>query len=143
METDKTYESVGYLIVRTVTAGGALPVEAANVSIIGADTQNKNIRITLLTDNRGQTPKTELPTPAASLSRLPGETAPYATYHIVAEKNGFYVAQALGVPIFENITAIQTLVLIPTSFLGDASIYPNVLDMVEETEPFQERGEVE
>ena len=141
METDKTYHTLGSLIVRAVTAGGALPVEDANVSIIGADAENKNVRITLKTDNSGQTMKTDLPTPAAALSRTPGKIAPYATYHIVVEKPGYYVGQALGVPVFENVTAIQTLVLIPTGHLGDASAYPNVLDMVRETEPFQPKGE--
>ena len=141
METATSYQTLGSLIVRAVTAGGALPVEDANVSIIGADAENKNTRITLKTDNRGQTPKTVLPTPPAALSRTPGAIAPYATYHIVVEKPGFYVGQALGVPIFENVTAIQTLVLIPTAHSGDTSLYPNVLDMVGETEPFQPKGE--
>ena len=44
MATTDVYDSIGRLIVRTVTAGGALPLEGVQVTVLGGDPQNQNIQ---------------------------------------------------------------------------------------------------
>lgn len=137
MANTDVYDSTGQLIVRTLTAGGALPVEGVNVTIFGADPQNQNLYFHLITDQSGNTEKINLPTPAASLSQTPGKITPYATYNLIAEKDGFYVHEALKLPVFSQITSVQTVEMIPRGYRGGDEDIPRVLRMIEETEPFQ------
>ena len=130
------YDGTGRLQVRAVTAGGALPVEGALVTVAGADPQNKDIRVTLLTDNVGKTEEISLPAPAAALSLSPGTRKPYAAYNITVERADFYVHQALNVPVFDRVVSIQTSELIPRSYTGEASEAPRMIDTVDESNPY-------
>ena len=134
------YDSIGYLIVRTVTAGGALPLADVNVTIIGADSQNQDVHVQLLTDQSGNTKKIPLKSPEASLSQSPGRVAPYATYHFIAEKEDYFIHEALKVPVFAGITAVQTLEMIPKGYRNGYSNIPKIVRPIEETEPFQGEG---
>lgn len=141
MDTSATYSGTGGLVVRTVTGGGALPVSDATVTVLGSDRQNRGVERTVMTNQSGQTPKLSLPAPDANNSRSPGLASPYATYDILATKEGYFVHQALRVPIFAEITAIQTLEMIPRSFGGSPQDAPRGVDSVTEREPFGMREE--
>ena len=136
MASTDPYNGEGKLIVRALTAGGALPVEGANVTGFGADTQNKEIYYQFFTDSSGQTEAFILPTPAKSLSQSPGKASPYATYNIVVEREGFFSIQALLVPVFSEITSIQTVDMIPKGYANTGD-YPRNIDQIRQTEPFQ------
>jgi len=140
MATTDVYDSIGRLIVRTVTAGGALPLEGVQVTVLGGDPQNQNISLGLLTDQSGNTEAIDLPAPSAALSRSPGNLAPFATYHLIAEKEGYYLHEALQLPVFSGITSVQTLEMIPKGYRNGEETVPKVVRMIEETEPFAPRN---
>ena len=118
MDTQNSH--YGRLLVSVTTALGALPVEGAQVLIYanqegGAD---RNVLYSLRTDCSGQTPRVLLPTVAEGLSEVPNQPTPYSTYSVVVRKDGYYNAEENEVPIFEGITSIQPMDLIPLSEYG-------------------------
>ena len=113
-------EGVGFLIVRATTARGAIPVEGARVNVRNAlpeDTAERgDVVASELTGRDGATSPLPLSAPPKSNSQSPdAPSPPYAVYFIEVKKNGYYDATFLGVPIFDGITAIQTVHLIPVS----------------------------
>ena len=111
--------SNGFLIVKASTASGAIPVEGATVIVQGKDENNSDIFISLLTNRDGLTDKVILRAPSSALSQSPFPIArPYSTYNIEVYKDGFYPQHYNGIPIFENVTAVQNARLIPISDNG-------------------------
>ena len=128
MPQTQPYTEEGALIVRAVTAGGALPVEGASVTVYGADAATKDVRFQSLTDLSGQSAKLTLPAPSASLSRVPGNATPYASYDITVQKDGYYLHKSFGVPVFADVVSVQTVELIPQSYSGGEFSTPNTFD---------------
>ena len=128
MPQTQPYTEYGSLVVRAVTAGGALPVEGANVTVSGAEQANRDVRFNSLTNQSGQSERLTLPAPSAALSRTPGNVAPYATYDITVQKDGYYLHKSFGVPVFADIVSVQTVELIPQSYSGGADGAPNTFD---------------
>lgn len=115
------YSATGTLVVTASTAGGALPVEGAFVTIRGASPENSGVLATVSTDRSGRTPRIMLPTPPAADSEKPGMERPYATYNIEVEKDGFFHQSFTNVPLFAGTTSIQPVNLYPlTEYAGDA-----------------------
>lgn len=110
-------ESIGFLQVAVKTADGALPVPGASVSIYeylsGEQGQNGGLLFSLVTDENGNTPKIALKAKSKELSVSPGNDAPFTVYNISVSKDGFYDADYVNVPIFEGVTSIQPVYLIP------------------------------
>lgn len=137
MATTDQYSGTGKLILRAVTAGGALPLADVHITLSGADRQNRDILFQTTTNESGNTEVFTLPTPSASLSRVPGNLAPYATYDLVLEKEGYFYQERKGVPVFEGVTSLQTVEMIPEGYRQDKELVPNILQMTKETEPFE------
>lgn len=115
-------EDVGFLTVRTYTAGGALPVEGSIVLIKGADEERADLRISLLTDRSGLTDKASLPAPSRTASLSPGGgEGSYASYDIEVTRDGFYPKIIKSVPIFSGVSATLPVNMIPTSIYGEDS----------------------
>lgn len=117
-------QGMGYLIVRTSTAGGAIPLEGATVTVRnvgepGADSIAGSVKHVLTTDRDGNTQRLPLPAPLRDVSYTPGGI-PYAFYDIDVAVPGFYPQQFVRVPIYDTITSIQNAYLIP---LPEGSIY--------------------
>lgn len=108
--------SYGSLRIRTYTAGGALPVAGALVSIRGAEEQNRFVVHTLLTDRDGLTENVALPAPEVnySLAPSPAET-PYSVYDVEISADGFYTKRINGMSVFAGIDSIQLVNMIPSS----------------------------
>lgn len=117
-------EGTGYLIVRVSTARGAIPLENATVRVRIAASPDDAIRAeggvgegalvaTLHTDRDGLTPRLALPAPARYLSETPGNVRPYGLYDIDASLNGYMTNYFQNVPIFDTVTSLQTVELIP------------------------------
>lgn len=109
-ETDLTGK--GSLVVQVTLAKGAIPVEGANVTV--TETKSSSPIATLVTDKSGQTKPLFLPAPSAEFSQTPnGSIRPYSIYNIKIEFPGYYVEEAINVPIFDKINSIQPVSLVP------------------------------
>ena len=130
-----SYSSSGSLIVSVYSAGGAIPIPDALVTVRGSDKNSSGIISVLYSDESGNTPKITLPTPPAAESESPGYVKPYATYNIDVDKDGFYPRQFLNVPIFSGITSIQPVNLIPITEYGGESSPPTDSSISESQNP--------
>ena len=125
-QTSKEYTSAGTLIVSVFTAGGAVPIEGATVTVSGGENNGGVLRV-LTTDQSGNTPKITLPAPPAYTSESPGYTAPFAKYNVEIQKENFYPRNFINVPVFSDTTSIQPANLIPkTEYEGEALVPENM-----------------
>lgn len=127
--------SVGYLIVETSTALGALPIQGAVVNV-NSTNGNSPVNIAVETDNSGRTERLALPTRAGYLSLTPENKTPYSTYTIQVYANGYYPYEVSDVPIFAGVTSLQSARLIPLSAYDSNAVYPRENTTVRNTEPF-------
>lgn len=108
-------ESVGYLVVRVTTARGAIPLENATVSVRGSTEQNSGIIYSLETDISGLTPRLPLPAPPKANSLSPDQETPYSLWNIDVFCKGFITKRYANVPIYAEITSVQSAELVPLS----------------------------
>ena len=107
-------QGIGYLKIRATSAGGALPVEGAVVTVSNyRDGGDGELIASLRTNEGGLTPKVALSAPPASDSMMPGATRPYALYNVNVTKDGFYPVESIAVPIFDRIVAVQPIDMVP------------------------------
>lgn len=104
---------IGYLRVRVTAAD--LPVSGAAVRIAeypenGSDGETL---YSMTTDSDGLTEKVALFAPSSDESQTPGYVQPYAVYNIFVDYSGYYPVEGVGVPIFDRVTAIQPVKLVP------------------------------
>ena len=113
-------DGTGYLKIRAASANGAFPVSGALVFITD---ENGRTAASLRTDISGLTETVALSAPSATLSQSPSDSKalPFAVYSVQISKDGFYPVEDLTVPVFDSITAIQSVNLIP---LSEFSPYP-------------------
>ncbi|MBR4961519.1 MAG: hypothetical protein IKY52_11535 [Clostridia bacterium] len=107
----------GYLRIWVTEAGGALPVRGVPVQI--RDEAGNTLQV-LRTGESGLTPTAELPAPPASESQRPeSSTRPYAAYRVFVEMPGYVPVRELSVPVFDGITSLQPVNLLPLSGTGE------------------------
>jgi len=108
----------GYLKIWVTTAGRTLPIKGVTVKVY---TQDGKLLYSLQTGDGGLTSTVELEAPSAAESQqpMPG-VKPYATYVIRINADGFRPVSDGDVNIFEGITAIQPVELVPLSAPLDA-----------------------
>lgn len=127
--------SQGYLLVKVSTGSEAIPIENASVIVQGKDEDNQDILLSLLTDRDGLTQKISLPSPSGELSQAPGPASkPFSIYNIDVFKEGYYPQHYNGIPIFQNVTAIQNAHIIPISEFDANSPYTNEGEIFDEYE---------
>ena len=117
-------EGIGFLEVAVRTANGALPVEGARVSVYNyTEGQNGNGRGSLiysvLTDTDGKAPRLSLTAKSKALSMSPGSKSPYTAYTVNVEHEGYYSNQYINVPIFQGVTSLQPVELLPVTEYGN------------------------
>ncbi len=117
-------QSIGYLIVNVSTARGAIPLSGASVTVMYDEPDNSSVFTVISTDMSGKTAKIELPAPARSLSELPGNEKPYATYTLQIEKDGYYTVTNTNVPVFSGVTSIQPVEMLPLAEYDPDTVYP-------------------
>lgn len=107
----------GFLRVRVTEAAGSLPVQGAVVRITeypGEPMSDEGeLLYSLRTDGNGLTPVVSLTAPPAGESLTPGAAQPYAVYNISVIYDGYYPVEGVGIPIFDRITAVQPIALLP------------------------------
>ena len=101
----------GYITVIARTAGGALPVENAVVTVKDS---SGNILYVTFTDGSGRTSPLAVPAPPKANSSTPntGEP-PFYTYNIDTDLLGYVSVRNLSVPVYPGITSIQPVELLP------------------------------
>ena len=113
-------DEIGFLAVTVRTSNGAIPIENAKVSIYenydnGGANSNGHLIYSLRTNNFGQTEKVALPTKSMSLSLEPGNLQPFTSYNIFVSSEGYFDSDVINVPIFQGVTSLQPINLIPVS----------------------------
>ncbi len=112
-QTAVPYTGEGYLIMNVSSASGALPLKDARVHITGADIQNRDVEYSLITNESGLSEKIALKAPPKSLSLSPGNANGYAKYTAIVTKDGYYTQTFRALPVFDSITSIQPVLLVP------------------------------
>ena len=124
---------VGYIKARVFTASGAIPLPGVTVTITSSEENGERIDLELLSDENGETPTAEVPTPLASAGDAPGETRPYAVYDVEAYLPGYYPYRALRIPVFGDTLTVQPIGLIPLPLYDGNEVRPEIPG--DETEP--------
>jgi len=110
------YTGMGRLRIRVTEAGGVLPVAGAVVTVSEyEDGGEGKLLYSLRTDQGGLTEVVVLPAPPASESMKPGAARPYALYNVDITYPGYYPVENVAVPVFDRITAVQPVNLLPKS----------------------------
>ena len=117
---------VGYIKARVFTANGAIPLPGATVTIGSAEENGERIALELQTDENGETPTAEVPTPQASAGDVPGETRPYAVYDIEAYLPGYYPYRSLRIPVFGDTLTVQPIGLVPLPLYDGDEVRPEI-----------------
>lgn len=106
----------GKLIVNVTTAGTALPVSGALVTVKTAQGPSSDVIATAYTDISGKAGPFLLPAPSRQNSMTPdsGKETSYR-YNIDTDAEGYYSVENLFVPIYDGVTALQSIELIPIS----------------------------
>lgn len=110
----------GYLKVRVTTVGGSVPTPDADVMIYEktVDGRHGEPLLNLRTGRGGITPTVMLPAPHMAESLTPGAESPYGLYDIRITKNGFIPVTLYDVPIFDRVTSLQSVDLLPDDGIG-------------------------
>ena len=109
----------GKLVFQITTAGGAIPLEGAEVTLRqsrGPTDAGGDVLSVLYSGRDGKTEALTLPAPARGYSLEPardGAPVPYALYNADVKLRGFYSQSYIRIPIFDGITSIQRASLIP------------------------------
>jgi hypothetical protein len=113
MDQNQTTADYGYIVVKAVTAGGALPVERAVVTVRDL---NDRILSVMFTDRSGLTTPLKVLAPPKSNSSAPNTgLPPFYAYNIDTDKEGFISVRNIDVPVYPGITSVQTVELVPLS----------------------------
>lgn len=139
----------GYLVVQVTTARGAIPLEGAQVDVLTyepldppPDGRTDGIAVAMLTTDRdGNTPTIRLPSPPCSNSESPDAGRPYALYQCTVRLNGYYDQTHVGIPVYEGITVIQPVVMIPLAENGSGLPSPETRSFETETDRVTEEGD--
>ena len=115
--TNKEGMTSGKLFVRVTAGRGTFPIHGATVYIREYDNEGEGHLLYILRTNEGGLSDTvTLSAPDSSSSLIPNSsTLPYSEYVVTVIKNGFYTVENIGVPIFEGITSIQDVDMVPLS----------------------------
>ena len=109
----------GKLVFQITTAGGAIPLAGAEVTLRqsrGTGDEGGDVLSVLYSGRDGKTEAVTLPAPARAYSLEPardGAPVPYALYNADVRMDGFYAQSYIRIPVFDGITSIQRASLIP------------------------------
>ena len=114
----------GYLQVHSYTSDALLPLEGTAIAVLD---NSGRLLATRLTDKSGRISPVTVTVPVASDSKTPDyDGQPFATVAVRAQHPGYEQIWVNQVQVFDGITTLQPLEMIPTP------LYPEQLDRVEE-----------
>ena len=109
----------GKLVFQITTAGGAIPLEGAEITLRESRSPTEaggDVLAVLYSGRDGKSDAIPLPAPARGYSLEPardGAPIPYALYNADVRMEGFYKQSYIRIPVFDGITSIQRASLIP------------------------------
>ena len=104
----------GFLGVNVTSTRELYPIQNARVRVFTGSIDSPLFIADGNTDESGKTELFALPAPPLSLSQEPNPTAPpFATYNILIEADGFLPAVYTDAAIFDKVTSIQNVNLVP------------------------------
>ncbi len=104
-------QALGQLTANVITPAGYKPIDQATVTI-SQPGRTTPIEV-LTTDNSGQTPVIDLPTPPLDYSLSPDNPQPYSEYSVTVDAPGYERFIVTGSQILPNTTAIQDCAVLP------------------------------
>ena len=110
--TNPNESGTGYLVVQVATASNAIPLEGAAVTVRQATGEGR-VLYELRSGRDGRTDRMALPAPAKTDSQRPSAERPYGLYSIEVSLPEYERALYQSVPVFDGITAIQQVNLVP------------------------------
>ncbi|MDD6221031.1 MAG: hypothetical protein PUB85_08620 [Clostridia bacterium] len=115
-EYKKTMPKKGFLRVETLSSNGLYPVGNSRVVVCKKLNGDNYCIYDRMTDASGIVDNLELPAPDKNLSMSPERNGmiPYATYDVYVEHPNFVKTIFENVPIFDGITSIQSVDMVPT-----------------------------
>lgn len=117
-------DTYGKLITKVTSGRDTIPIENAIVLIKPYDDGESNVLYSLKTNEDGMTNAVELEAPPRSFSLIPGgNTKAFSQYIMTVIKDGYYTVENIGIPIFEGITSIQSVEMIP---LTEVDIFSDI-----------------
>lgn len=118
-EADMQRMGEGYLVIHVATARGAIPLEGARVSVRNYDKElgvpRGDVIASVISGRDGNTPILPLEAPPRSASQAPstGGSPPYSSYFVEVRLEGYFHQSYAGLVIFDGITSIQPVDMIP------------------------------
>ena len=105
----------GVIKTQVFTARRTYPVENAQVNLYKVFPDGAYLIDSQFTDRSGQVKLVTVPALERSLSETPGDPAPYVSYRITVSHPDFMDAVIEQVPVFEGVTSLQAVDLIPAA----------------------------
>ncbi len=119
-------QGTGYITVNVRTAGGALPVEGAMITIKASSDGNDTVIAVMISDAGGASDVIALPTPPKENSLTPNGGEVSSMYTVDADKDGYYHVVITSVPVYDGVTTVQQILLVPIA-LGNGVPVPDEL----------------
>lgn len=129
------YTGLGYLVIRASTASSAIPLEGATVVVRGNQPNFSAVIVEMTTERNGLTPKISLSAPPRGNSTSPGMENPFATYNVDVTLDGYFPTSAQQIPIFDGITSVQPINLIPLPQNGVPDRFDPYGEVIFDSEP--------
>lgn len=114
----KDNPETGFLIFRIFHDSlmyGRTPVQNAKITINAELGNGNSMEKVSVSDENGKTEPISLPTVNGQFSFDPGEDRAYSTYSAVVETADYLPVMLSNIPIFDNVTTIQPVSLMPKS----------------------------
>lgn len=105
----------GVIKTQVFTARRTYPVENAQVNLYKVFPDGVYLIDSQFTDHSGQVKPVTVPALERSLPETPGDPAPYVSYRITVSHPDFMDAVIEQVPVFEGVTSLQAVDLIPAA----------------------------
>ena len=152
MAQNNNFIDIGHLQVRVNSSVASMPIENASIEISYSGDPESPVE-TLTTNSSGQSEVLDLAAPPLEYSMEPHTEQPYSEYTIKVSARGHETATFTGTQILPEVTALQNVVLTPTTsplsqpdsfVIGPHTLFGDYPPKIAEAEikPVNETGEI-
>lgn len=109
----------GFLLINVTSVRALYPVKGAKVTVFRGNINDMEKLAEAYTDESGKTEPFPLPAPPIALAQQSeSQIPPFATYNILTEADGFIPTVNYSAPVFDKVTSIQNVNLIPRTAMN-------------------------